>query len=286
MLPLPMPDLETTACPLCGSGGGRALFGGRGFAPYGLQACPGCGLQYLSPRLTEQAMVAHYRSDGYFDGGEQGYASYEQQAPALRATFARLMTTLAQQGRTGGRLLEIGCGFGYLLEAAAGHFQHREGTDFSPAAVQRAARMADAVHLGGIDAVPAGAAFDCIIATHVIEHVYHPHDFVRALRERLRPGGHLVLAAPDAGSAWRRLMGRRWPSFKLPEHVLYFNRDTLGRLMREAGLADPVPVPYPHAFPLPLVGAKLGLRVPARWQRHSLWLPGTTVALAARKAAA
>ena len=95
--------------------------------------------------------------------------------------------------------------------------------------------------------------------------------------------GSLVLAAPDAGSFWRRGMGRRWPSFKLPEHVLYFDRHTLGRLMAESGLVDLAPVPYPHAFPLPLVASKLGWRLPRTLQGINLWLPATTVAVIGTK---
>lgn len=278
-----MTDLETTNCPLCGANSGVALFSGAGFGPYGLVGCPTCGLQYLSPRLTEPAMAAHYASDRYFQGGTQGYEDYAGQEQALRATFRRFLQALAQRGRSGGALLEIGCGYGYLLDEARPFFSRRVGTEFSPVAVQAAARRADAVHLGGVDAVPADEDFDCVVATHVIEHVYHPHDFVRRLLAHVKPGGSLVLAAPDAGSVWRRGMGRRWPSFKLPEHVLYFDRRTLSRLMAECGLAQLAPLPYPHAFPLPLVASKVGLKLPHALQGIKLWLPATTVAIIGMK---
>jgi SAM-dependent methyltransferase len=274
-----MTDLETTSCPLCGASGGLTVLGGAGFAPYAVVACPGCGLQYLSPRLTEAAMATHYASDHYFQGGVQGYDDYARQEPALRATFRRFLQALARRGRAKGALLEVGCGYGYLLDEARPFFRRRVGTDFSPAAVEVAAGRADAVYLGGGDAVPAGERFDCIMATHVIEHVYRPHEFVRRLMQHLAPGGTLVLAAPDAGSFWRRAMGRRWPSFKLPEHVLYFDRHTLSRLMSECGLRQLAPLPYPHAFPLPLIGAKLGLRLPRSLNGIHLWLPATTVAV-------
>src|SRR6185369_11113317 len=175
---------------------------------------------------------------------------------------------------------EVGCGHGFLLDEARPHFGRRVGTDYSPAAVRIASLRADAAYEGGADAaLGRGERFDCIIATHVIEHVYQPQRFTRALLAGLRPGGTLVLAAPDAGSAWRKLLGRRWPSFKLPEHVLYFDRATLARLLRDNGIAEPIEIPYPHAFPLPLVASKLGLRLPDALHRFHLWLPGTTVAM-------
>jgi SAM-dependent methyltransferase len=277
-----MLELETSCCPLCGAAECATVFAGAGFAPFALQSCASCGLHYLSPRLTESAITQHYASDRYFAG--DGYTDYQQQEASLRGTFSRFLRALAQRGCTGGSLLEVGCGYGYLLDEAQVHFERRVGIDFSPGAVQRAAALADAAYQGGIEALPASEpVFDCVVATHVVEHVYHPRAFVKALMARLRPGGHLVLATPDAGSFWRLGMGRRWPSFKLPEHVLYFNRRTLGRLMEDAGLQRLQPVPYPHAFPLPLIAAKLGLSVPRAVRHLSLWLPATTLAIAGVK---
>jgi 2-polyprenyl-3-methyl-5-hydroxy-6-metoxy-1,4-benzoquinol methylase len=235
-------------------------------------------------------MRAVYQQDDYFEAASGdpsasvGYGHYASQADALRLTFRRFLQALKARGLTGGDLLEVGCGPGLLLDEARPHFARREGCEFSPAAARTARALADAVHAGGVEALPAGACYDCIIATQVVEHVYDPRAFVQALVTHLRPGGVLVLATPDHGSLWRRAMGRRWPSYKLPEHVLYFDATTLGRLMTECGVRDLQPVPYPHAFPLSLVASKLGLRWTGPGADRSLWIPGTTLALAGRRA--
>jgi SAM-dependent methyltransferase len=121
--------------------------------------------------------------------------------------------------------------------------------------------------------------FDCIIATHVIEHVYQPLKFVRDLSRHLRPSGKLVVAAPDMGSLWRWLMGHHWPLFKIPEHVLYFDRRSLIALVRQAGFVNVGILAYPHAFPLSLVARKFGLTMPKSLGRLPVWLPATTVAV-------
>jgi SAM-dependent methyltransferase len=140
---------------------------------------------------------------------------------------------------------------------------------------------------GGVDALPAGSTFDLIVAAHVVEHVYDPRSFVNGLLALLRPGGVVVLGTPDMGSAWRRVLGRRWPSFKIPEHVTYFDVRTLGRLMREAGLEDVRPFPFLHAFPLALVTKKVGLgfvgRLAGRFGATPIWLPATTLSASGRR---
>lgn len=48
------------------------------------------------------------------------------------------------------------------------------------------------------------ASFDRVIATHVLEHIVHPHDVLREWTRILKPGGTLSLVLPcDPGLAWR-----------------------------------------------------------------------------------
>jgi 2-polyprenyl-3-methyl-5-hydroxy-6-metoxy-1,4-benzoquinol methylase len=271
-------NLEYPACPLCGSE--RREFPFRLQQPYKVVRCTECGLYYLYPRLIESAMQEAYRQSSYYEGGASGYAdtSYTAQESALRATFKGLLHNLAGRGLIGGDLLEIGCGYGYLLDEARSFFRRRVGTEFSPQGAEIARKTAAEVFVGGVEQIPPNAKFDCIIATQVIEHIYEPLSFVKQLVGRTRPGGHIILATPDIGGVLRKLMRRRWPSFKVPEHVLYFDYWTLSSLMYRAGLSDVHRLPYPHAFPSGLITAKFGFKLPARLGRFNVWVPATTVA--------
>ncbi len=237
-------------------------------------------MHYLYPRLTEQAMHQVYRDPSYYEGGSSGYAdtSYIDQETSLRATFKSLLRNLDRRGMTGGNLLEVGCGYGYLLDEARLYFRHRTGTEFSEDGAARARATGAEVFVGGIEQLPRDASFDCAVAIQVIEHIYDPIGFVGELATRVKPGGYVVLATPDIGGGLRKLMGRRWPSFKVPEHVVYFDFDSLQRLLAGAGLVEVRRLPYPHAFPLGLVAAKFGLSLPQPLERINVWVPATTVA--------
>lgn len=274
-------DLEEVPCPLCESGERETAY--AVFRPFAVVRCMACGFYYLSPRLTESAMLRRYRDDAYFASTEGGYERYVEQEEALRATFRRFMTRLGELGIVGGSLLEVGCGYGYLLQEAEDSFTFRAGTEFSRQAVEETRRKADVIYEGGIDQIPAGENFDCIIATQVIEHVYRPKHFIQQLCAHLRPGGKMVIATPHMGSFWRHLMGRRWPSFKIPEHVLYFDRRNLSALLTGSGLVRLQSIPYPHAFPISLIAAKFHLRLPDSFGQNYLWLPATTIAICGYK---
>jgi 2-polyprenyl-3-methyl-5-hydroxy-6-metoxy-1,4-benzoquinol methylase len=227
-------------------------------------------------------MIAEYSKDDYFEGNEGGYESYLDQEVALSRTFQRFVGNLKRRQVRGRSLLEIGCGYGYLLAAAKPDFEIRVGTDFSERAIDRAKQSGARVYRGGVDAVPTDEKFDCVVATHVIEHVYDPEAFLTTLKSRLNPGGTIVIATPDMGSLWRWAMGHRWPSFKLPEHILYFDRRSLSRLMQKTGFTHLQSFPYPHAFPLPLIASKFNIMLPKSWNEFNLWIPGTTLAISAQ----
>jgi len=271
-------NLEYPACPLCESE--RRQFPFRLHEPYRVARCMECGLHYLYPRLVESAMQQAYRESSYYEGGACGYAdtSYTAQEFALRATFKRLLHNLAKRGLTGGDLLEIGCGYGYLLDEARSFFERRVGTDFSPEGAEIARATGAEVFVGGIEQVPFEAKFDCVIGTQLIEHVYEPLSFVKRLAAHIKPGGHIILATPDIGGVLRKAMGQRWPSFKVPEHVVYFDYRTLSSLMRRAGLNDVHRLAYPHAFPLGLIAAKFGFKLPSWVGCFKVWVPATSVA--------
>jgi SAM-dependent methyltransferase len=275
--------LEGADCPMCGSADSTQAYRlGR----FGVVRCTACRLYYLSPRLPESAMLELYRSGDYFEGGPAGYDSYADQTQALRATFRRVVAHMVRLGLDGGSLLEVGCGYGFLLDEARTFFSSCTGTEFSDEAAAVARERGFEVFTGGIEALPSDRRFDCIIATHVVEHVYDPRGFVAGLKQLLRPGGTIVLATPDMGSLWRRSMGSRWPSFKVPEHVLYFDRRSLTRLLVDAGFEQIQSVPYPHSFPLALVLTKLRLgglgQRAGRLGSLPIRLPATTLALSAR----
>ncbi|MFC1536423.1 methyltransferase domain-containing protein [Pseudomonadota bacterium] len=255
------------------------------FSPYRVEQCADCQLWYLSIRLNEEAMLSYYSDDAYFEGSDglnEGYSDYALQERPLRATFKRFLKQMHQRGMTGGSLLEVGCGFGYLLSEARPYFDRRVGTDFSSGAVNRTKAVADDVYLGGVDAVPDAEKFDCIVAVEVIEHVYDPNRFMAQLAARLKPGGWLVMATPDMGSWWRRVLGSHWPSFKLPEHVTYYDQYTLAELFNRNGFDSVRSVPSPHAFPLTVVLEKMGIHLSSKVGEANIWIPSVVLSMAAR----
>lgn len=268
--------LEYPLCPVCNGKDASAVYK---FTPFNVVQCQTCNFYFLSPRPVENFMLKVYSDNAYFGGDSIGYEDYYEQESALRATFRRLLNNMRRLNMTGGALLEVGCGYGYLLDEARGFFDVRIGTEFSNHALQQAKMKADFIYADGVEKIPDNDKFDCIVLFNVIEHLYHPKQFLEDLGRHLSPGGKMIIATPDMNSFWRRFMGRKWPSFKIPEHVNYFDADSLEFIMKQAGLSNIRKLPCPHAFPLSLIASKMNIPFPLKLGRFIVWFPAIMVAL-------
>ncbi len=112
---------------------------------------------------------------------------------------------LIRRYRAEGKLLEIGCGKGYFLQAAARYFTV-EGIDISPYAVQALAGLPQLhIRRGDIEIVSLPAAeYHVIAAFNVLEHLSHPQTVLEKVHTALREDGIFVGSVPYNGA----LVGR------------------------------------------------------------------------------
>jgi SAM-dependent methyltransferase len=79
--------------------------------------------------------------------------------------------------------------------------------------------------------------FEVVTMIDFIEHVRDPMGILAKAFDLLKPGGHLVILTPNAGSLSRRMMGERWLHFKV-EHLCYFSPRSLPMALHRAGFGD------------------------------------------------
>jgi SAM-dependent methyltransferase len=177
------PALETTPCPICKSSSMSVL---HNFEPFKVVSCRNCRLIYLNPRIKESEMTKVYQENEYFsDSGDSGYQhyNYTSQEVSLRMTFRRFLKELKKYSMTSGRLLELGCGYGYFLDEAKYHFSYIAGTELSEEAGNYARKISSAdLYIGDLSSLPDEICdFDLIVTNNVIEHIYDPVAFMVSL---------------------------------------------------------------------------------------------------------
>ena len=143
-----------------------------------------------------------------------------------------------------GRILDIGCGPGFLLSALEGGWQ-RHGVEVSAFAAKHAAQWGE-IFVGEVEAARyPDAWFDAIVMHHVIEHIPEPGGTIREVHRVLKPGGVLLLGTPDFDSGCARLFGERYRLLNDPTHVSLFSNDSMHRFLRDHGfLVEKVDYPF------------------------------------------
>jgi 2-polyprenyl-3-methyl-5-hydroxy-6-metoxy-1,4-benzoquinol methylase len=222
-------------CPVCRSVD-QQPFASRG--GYEIVRCRACGHRYLNPPPTAEEVAAlydesYFKSDGSLD---RGYGDYAAQAHNIRRTFQDRLRYLPE---TRGQLLDVGAAAGFFVEQARLAGWDAEGVEPSAWASRYAReRLGQPVRTCSLDeAAFPDASFDVVTCWEVIEHLPDPRRLLAEMARVLKPGGHLLMSTPDAGSTVARVSGQRWLGwYKVPEHLQFFDEAGLARLCTEVGL--------------------------------------------------
>lgn len=236
---------ETCPCNNCGHAAPRRLYTecyrvAEKQVELGIGKCPRCGLVYISPRLTAQAMSYVYGADAEatishnycWNGASNGFR------------FAGILRRL-KAIRPEGELLDIGCGTGqFLVEAKrAGRWTVTGLEPHEPAAAHARRAAECSVHNAALDDVSwESGSFDIITMFGVLEHLHDPRGVLQHVLRLLRPGGVLAVYVPnfhylrlkDAGLiAWLRT--GRWSNLHPQEHLFQYTPQSLRQMLDNTG---------------------------------------------------
>lgn len=98
----------------------------------------------------------------------------------------------------GTRILDVGCGLGVYVRKLREFSDRVVGIDVDPGRLREGARTTPGLMLAAGESLPFGdASFDAVILNEVIEHVRDDATALREVFRVIRPGGHVVIYAPN-----------------------------------------------------------------------------------------
>jgi SAM-dependent methyltransferase len=236
------PEMEWVNCPLCESDESDSLYTLRDYYTrrpglFTLVRCLRCGLVYLNPRPTVDAIAIYYPP------------TYESYMPLLLKNLPLPRRWLVEYGLwkrcrpllvdgSLGKVLDVGCGTGHFLAAMRKHGKWKTvGIDRDPQAVTFAREVLNLeVHVGRIEENDfPERTFDAVTMWDTLEHFHNPREVLLEIRRILKPGGRLLLRVPSLDSLDARLFGRYWAGLDAPRHLTVFSKETLARLLARTG---------------------------------------------------
>jgi 2-polyprenyl-3-methyl-5-hydroxy-6-metoxy-1,4-benzoquinol methylase len=255
-----VPTLTSDTCRICA---GRLEFAQRGdsteyepsvFRPShhrvggvgDLYRCRDCGTVH-QPSLPRGREL----HDLYRAMSDEGYI---REAEGRRRNARWLLDLLAEHV-PGGRLLEVGCGYGLLLDEARRRGYEVEGVELSAEAVRYARERLGlpvremALEDATLEAAADGERYDAVVAVDVLEHLDDPVAALDRLCALLAPGGALLTVNGDPSSLVARVAGSRWWCYE-PAHACLIPRRKLRELIHARGLVVVADATTVHSFSL------------------------------------
>jgi SAM-dependent methyltransferase len=223
-----------TPCVVC-EGKGHSLYAVK--AGHKVWKCGSCGTLFLFPLPKPSETEAVYGKE-YFTGAREGfgYVDYDADKEAMRSVFEQYLRDFERVLGKTGRLLDIGAATGYFMKIAEEKGWKTRGVEISPYAAELGRSRGLDIETGTIHGTTFGQeSFDMVTMWDVVEHVPDPILDIRKTCSLLRPGGLFAIITPDSGSRFAKFMGSRWPLLVPPEHIFYFNRESLGLLLKKNG---------------------------------------------------
>lgn len=151
---------------------------------------------------------------------------------AIRKYFNELSKKTSQL-----KVLEVGCGFGYLTYSLIKSGINIKGIDISETAIQNAIEKYGN-HYETISAEDLAIRdqenYDVIILTEVIEHIENPMSMLNALKKLLKPGGDILLTTPNRTPYPEDVL---WDTEPPPVHLFWFTEQSMKVIGKNLGLS-------------------------------------------------
>ena len=221
-------------CPLCHQPA-KALLSRKNL---NLWVCTACSVHFRS--AAQQANHDHFL--------DLDFAAYENSVRKTREDSYKTLLKSVSEHTVQGKWLDVGCSFGWLLDAVYQQGYEAYGVDPSASATAALSTKPFKVETGLYPASDGGAApYQVISFIDVLEHMENPVEILEKTHALLAPEGVLVIQLPDQASLMYQLsvllarfhfsssLDRLYlEGFDFP-HLYYFNAHSLTLLLEKTG---------------------------------------------------
>lgn len=185
------------------------------------------------------------RADGVFeeeyhkvavdpDGCVRHLVSEEEKQHKLLNFQGEILEALSKFPKSPFKIMDIGCGPGWLLSALDDRWL-KYGLEISEFAANIAQNHCNVVNVSIEDFENPKDEFDVVVMHHVIEHLKDPLVALSKIHEMLRPGGMLILGTPDFDCGAARRYGNNFRLLHDKTHISLFSNDSMHRFLRDNG---------------------------------------------------
>lgn len=223
------PAAASAACAVCGTRGAGHVCSKDGYPFY---RCDRCRFLFMDPMPGAAELEAFY-NDGY---REASSGRYSKAASRSRRAFFKALRFLPWIA--GKRVLDVGCGGGFMVKAFSRFAAEACGLDISQGSIDYARRHCPKGRFYCEDFetfARRGLEFEFVFTTDLMEHMPGTESFMSLVAKVTRPGSRVYVRTPDAGHPSVPARLEDWEYLTPPEHVQFFDQQNLTWLFEGYG---------------------------------------------------
>lgn len=240
---------------------------------YNLVKCDHCKMIRIWPLPTEEFVHSYY-SSSYQGQVKENITKWKDVFTANKSTIEDSYKKIEYfeniASPTRGKLLDVGCGYGFFVYAAKKSGYEAIGIDIDREAIQFAKDyLGIEVKETSIESLNTTfMKYDVISAWNVVEHVINLTSFMKQINELLNKGGIFTGTLPNIDGIGSKLFGKKWHLMVPPEHINYFNKRSLENLFIKNGF-EPVFIGTISLYASPYFSFGVRRRIMAYYQTNS-----------------
>jgi 2-polyprenyl-3-methyl-5-hydroxy-6-metoxy-1,4-benzoquinol methylase len=226
--------LSQNQCDVCGTQDWRQLFTTvdrlhLSAQQFSIIECAQCKVWRTLPEMSEEELGQFYPDDYW--GGEPTI-EWIQASQSDKTDFVK------QCQLEGGRILDVGCGAGFFLQALPEKSWLRYGVEIGHEATIAAAHALGKEHIFKgtlIESKFEKASFDVVTFWSALEHTNEPRSNLLEARRILKPDGTIIIQVPNTASYQAKIFKGDWFSLDAPRHRYHFNLQNLKQILEATG---------------------------------------------------
>jgi len=211
--------------------------------------CLNCKLVSLYPRPTLQMLKEYYRN--YLPDNHEDIRKWEAM---IRPVVTKSADLINFRSRTNGKkMLDVGCGHGFLLKEMKARGWDVEGLEVSQTGREYALRnwnipiYSEPLENLGLPA----STFDVVTLLYVIEHIFDPLSLLSEINQVLKPKGLILLRWPQTTPVVKILgpLSNKLDLYHTPYHLYDFSPKTIEKMLFLAGFKSVETIISGHTMP-------------------------------------
>jgi SAM-dependent methyltransferase len=199
---------------------------------FNLSQCKQCKLVFLNPMFNDDELAKFYPEDDYYSY----YVDFgtKKKTSPIKELVKKIIYPIKEEDRfaTPGKVLDIGCGNGWVLYNFLKKGWQVAGVEPSKIAAEIGNKSNLNIHNGTLlSANYPTNEFDYVRSNHAFEHIYNPNEVLAEMHRVLKHDGKMMMGIPNYNGINSKIAKEYWYYLGVPVHTFNYSPKNITQML-------------------------------------------------------